>query len=64
MDTLKRIRENQGLTQKQLADSAGVAVQTVSRAENGDKVSRVSVARICKALGIRIEEVQGLNIVE
>ena len=64
MKTIKEIREGQGMTKAELARRAGVSTLTVSRVEEGEKTTRVTVVRLCNALGIRIEEVGGLNLVE
>ena len=59
---IRQIRENQGLRVEELAVKAGVSAQTVYRIEQGKPVSRVYVARVCVALGVRIEDVESLNI--
>lgn len=60
--TIKEFRENQGLTVSELANKAGISQQTVYRIEAGQPVSRVYVAKVCRALGISIEEVESVNI--
>jgi transcriptional regulator with XRE-family HTH domain len=40
------------LTQVKLAEKAGVAVQTVVRAERGIRISALSEARIARVLGV------------
>lgn len=60
--TLRQIRENQGLSVEQLAHLANVHLQTVYRIEQGKPVSRVYVARVCRALNVDITQVEGLNI--
>ena len=45
-----------GLGQKELAKVAGVGVNTISRAEQGQRVKFASVARIEKALGVSREQ--------
>lgn len=64
MIELRLIRENQGLSRAQLAVKANVGEKTIFRAETGQPVRRITLARICKALGVRIEEVEGLNILD
>lgn len=59
--TIREIRENQGLTPTQLAAKANVSAQTVYRIERGDPVGRVYIARVCNALGVKMEDVSGLN---
>ncbi len=61
--TIRQIRENQGLSAEELAVKAGVSAQTVYRIERGKQpVGRVYVARVCRALGVDIKDVEGLNI--
>ena len=59
--TIRQIRESQGLTPTQLAAKANVSAQTVYRIERGDPVGRVYIARVCNALGVKMDEVEGLN---
>lgn len=50
---LSQIRLGKNVTQKDLAEEAGVGLRTVQRLENGGVATRLSVViRICKALGI------------
>jgi len=58
---IREIREKQGLTPTQLAAKANVSAQTVYRIERGDPVGRVYIARVCNALGVQMENVEGLN---
>jgi transcriptional regulator with XRE-family HTH domain len=51
---LQNWRADRGLTQKELADKAGVAASTVRRAERGETINVVSVAKLAKALGISV----------
>lgn len=62
--TLKRHRQDAGLTQIQLALMANTTYQTISRAERGMTISRVMAVRICRALEIHIEDVLGLQLVD
>src|SRR5437588_1221199 len=48
---LARMNLPRPLTQKQLADFAGVSVSTVERAERGEPISIDSIQRICEYLG-------------
>ena len=55
---LKAIRARLGLSQQELALTAGVARQTIGGIENGDYAPSAAVAlRLAKALGCRMEEV-------
>lgn len=60
--TIRETRENQGLSVEELAVKANVSAQTVYRIEQGKPVSRVHVARVCIALGVSIQGMEGLNI--
>jgi DNA-binding XRE family transcriptional regulator len=61
---LRLIRQNQGLSRSELAVKARVGEKTIFRAETGQPVRRITLAKICRALGVKIEEVEGLNILE
>jgi transcriptional regulator with XRE-family HTH domain len=62
MPTIRQLREDAGLTTTELAAKAGVSVQTLYRIERGEPVSRMYVARVCKALNVAPDMVQGLKI--
>jgi transcriptional regulator with XRE-family HTH domain len=50
---LRRVRLIQGLTQQELADLAGISVNTIQRLERGEHVPRLDTAhRIAKAVGL------------
>ncbi len=50
---LKRIREEKGLTAKQLADKMGLAINLVFKWESGrGNMSLRKIERICEALGV------------
>ncbi len=51
---LQSWRADRGLTQQGLADKAGVAASTVRRAERGETINIVSVAKLAKALNISV----------
>lgn len=54
---LRRIREEQGLTQEQLAARAEAKQATISQIESGKTgFTRDSVLRLARALGVDIEE--------
>jgi transcriptional regulator with XRE-family HTH domain len=46
------------LTQSALAKRAGVAAQTVTRAESGDRVSLLTAERLARALGVSVRQLQ------
>jgi transcriptional regulator with XRE-family HTH domain len=55
--TLARLREAAGLTQTQLAQKAGVAIDSFRRWEQDRHLPRVDLAyRLAEALGVGIEE--------
>lgn len=57
-NTIKLARVSKGLTQEQLAKRLGIKQSTLSQWEkNIDRVSFGDVRRLCKVLGINIEEV-------
>ena len=54
---LRELREEQGLTQAQLADRIGVSRKTVNTVENGVFVPSTVVAlKLARALGCAVEE--------
>lgn len=54
---LRELREEQGLTQAQLADRIGVSRKTVNTVENGVFVPSTVVAlKLARALGCPVEE--------
>lgn len=61
---LKTIRENKGLTQESLANLAGVGSASVRRAERSIAITRIVAIKICNALGVTPEQVEGLVIKE
>lgn len=59
MARITRLREHRatrGLTQAKLAILAGVDPDTVSKAEQGRRVSVLTQGRLARALGVGIEE--------
>lgn len=58
--TIRDLREKRGLTQGQLAQLAQVSYLTISRIENRHPVSRIYIARVCKALDANIDCIEGL----
>ncbi len=54
---LRRIRERNGLSQRDLAEEATVAVNTVSNAEVGYPVRRSTVRKIARVLIVEPREI-------
>ncbi len=46
------------LTQAALARAAGVATQTITRAESGDRVSLLTAERLARALGVTVRQLR------
>src|SRR5215204_3937486 len=62
MNPLKEARRNAGLTLQQLAEKSELAVETLSRLENGQRKPQVkTLTKIAKALDLPVAELtQGL----
>ena len=57
MNNIRRIREERGLTQKALAEAAGVSAPFLFDLENGNRNAKPeTLARIAAALGCTIDE--------
>lgn len=57
---LRKLRREQGLTIKQLADKAGVAYVTAWSAENGENnPSYATLKKLAEALGVTVSELIG-----
>lgn len=57
MNNIRRIREERGLTQKALAEAAGVSAPFLYDLENGNRNAKPETwARIAAALGCTIDE--------
>lgn len=53
---IKQIRKSQGLTQSDLATSAGVGVRFIVDIENGKETAQIGkVIKLCNMLGIKID---------
>lgn len=55
---LQRARVRAYLTQRALAEKAGVATSTVARAEQGYPISLLATQRIADALGTTVEQLR------
>lgn len=60
---LRRIREERGLTQDEVAIGAGVNVRTISRLEKGEPVRPDTVKAVCAFYGIPYEGMVDIEIV-
>lgn len=59
---LKRARKEQGLTQSELAEKAGVTRRTISNIENGATTGQPRIKRILgEALGVDLAETLGVD---
>lgn len=55
---IKAIREEQGLTQRELAEKIGITVNWLSKLENKKRIPNVSLAiRIAAALGVKVDDI-------
>ncbi len=66
MAELKELRKFMGITQKELADRAGMNVRHIQRLESGEsdieKITTENRESLEKALGITLEEMKELNL--
>jgi len=54
---LRRLRvDEKGWGKEELARAAGVSSQTVRKAERGQSISEVSMARLAKAFGVTVKK--------
>jgi transcriptional regulator with XRE-family HTH domain len=54
---LKRIRQDRGIRQVELADRLGVPQSFVSKYESGDRrLDILELRKVCEAIGISLEE--------
>lgn len=55
---LKKLREEKGLSQAELAKMAGVSQTAISDVETGSKMPKLDTAmKICKALNVKLMDV-------
>lgn len=52
---IRKRRKEMGLTQKALAEKAGIAWQTISYAERGKAINMKTLEKILKVLGLEIQ---------
>ena len=53
---LKELREREALSQRDLAEMAGISPDTVRRLEGGDHARHVTVRKLAAALGVKPRE--------
>lgn len=58
---VRSLREERGWSQEGLADRALVDVQTLRRIERGERVRRISLLHVAKALGRTIDQLQAVD---
>lgn len=57
MENIRRIREERGMSQRALADRAGVVKSTIYEAEAGRHIPRIqTLEKIANALGVEIAD--------
>ena len=56
-ELLKRVRQDKGIRQIELAEKLGVPQSFISKYESGDRrLDVLEVRRVCKAVGITLQE--------
>lgn len=55
-ERLKEMRKSKGLTQKELADKAGVSESYICQIENGKMVSLNKLDRLAEVLGCKVKD--------
>nr|MCR5681894.1 helix-turn-helix domain-containing protein [Clostridiales bacterium] len=61
-ETIKRLRQQKGLTQEQLADKLGVSFQSVSRWEGGSSYPDIElIPEIAGFFHVSIDELMGMD---
>lgn len=62
-NTLYHARVSKGISQRALAQLAGVSVPVITRMEKGEEITQQSFEKLCKALGVKPEEVDDVPII-
>ena len=55
-ERLKEMRKSKGLTQKELADKAGVSESYICQIENGKMVSLNKLDKLAEVLGCKVKD--------
>ena len=55
-ERLKDMRKSKGLTQKELADKAGVSESYICQIENGKMVSLTKLDKLAEVLGCKVKD--------
>ena len=60
---LKEIRENQGISQEELAEKSKVSRTTISELETGKKevTTNITLEKIANALGLKVSDIFFIN---
>lgn len=51
---IQQQRENQGLTQKEVAEKAHITQQQLSKVENGENCNIITFLKVCRALELEL----------
>jgi transcriptional regulator with XRE-family HTH domain len=62
MPTPYEIRVSKDLTQAYVAEKAGLSIATISRMENGQRITKDNLKKVCQVLEVSIEDVTGVNV--
>lgn len=60
-ETLQVLIARKGWRPGELAREAKLSYTLINKAMNGERISRDSAEKISKALGVRLEDIDGLN---
>ena len=55
-ERLKEMRKSKGLTQRELADKAGVSESYICQIENGKMVSLTKLDKLAEVLGCKVKD--------